>query len=106
MTVAPVIPAAIVPPPPSPMKCNVLSLAAGAIVHRIHDKGLRAEQFNPGINGDSRFAPIKTADGSRIPTSYAATTFGCAAFETIFHDIDPDALFKSVPWTTIEKLSY
>lgn len=106
MTAAPTVPAAIVPMPPSPMECNVLSLPAGTVIHRIHDKRLRAEQFNPGINGDSRFAPIKTPDGSPIPTSYAATTFGCAAYETIFHDIEPGALFKSVSWTTIEKLSY
>lgn len=106
MTAAPTNAMSIVPTPPSPLKCNLLPLSAGAIVHRIHDKGLRAEQFNPGIKGNSRFAPIKTINGSAIPTAYAATTFACAVFETIFHDIDPDAPFKSVPWTTIEKLSY
>jgi RES domain len=106
MTMASGIPRAIVPIPPSPLECNVLTFPAGTIVHRIHDSGLGAEQFNPGIKGDSRFAPIKTADGTQIPTSYAATTYGCAAFETVFHDIDPKELFKSVAWTRIEKLSY
>ncbi|MGD9656150.1 MAG: RES domain-containing protein, partial [Methylocystis sp.] len=106
MTAVPTNPMMIVPTPPSQLKCNVLLLHAGAVVHRIHDKGLQAEQFNPGTRGNSRFAPITTPDGSRILTSYAATTFACAAFETIFHDIDPDAPFKSVPWTTIERLSY
>jgi hypothetical protein len=99
-------PAANVAAPPSPLQCNVLTLPVGTIIHRIHDAKFSAAQFNPGPKGNSRFAPITTASGEPIPTSYAATSFGCAAFETIFHDIDPDAPFKTVAWARIERLSY
>lgn len=99
-------PAALVPAPPCPLTCNTHTLPAGTVVHRIHDTRFRAEEFNPGIQGNSRFAPISTAAGTLIPTCYAATTFACAAYETIFHDIDPDAPFKSVAWTKIASLSY
>ncbi len=105
MTPAPAVPTSIVPIPPSTLVCNIHTLPAGTVVHRIHDTRFSAGQFNPGV-GNSRFAPITAAGRSRIPTIYAATTYECAAFETTFHDIDPGALFKSVPWTTIEKLSY
>jgi hypothetical protein len=106
MTPASAIPTSIVPFPPSPLKCNVYTLPAGTVVHRIHDTCFAPEQFNPGIKGNSRFAPIIAADGSRIPTTYAATTYDCAVYETVFHDIDPEEPFKSVPWTSIKKLSY
>ena len=92
-----------VPPPPQPLECNETVLPAGTRIHRIHDRQFGATQFNPG-RGNSRFAPFAVA-GSAIPTAYAATSFECAAFETIFHDIDPSA-FKSVYWSSIEPLVY
>lgn len=95
-----------IPAPPSPLACNLLELPAKTLLHRIHDKKFLAEEFNPGLEGNSRFAPIKTARGSPIPTSYAATSFDCAAFESIFHDIDPSAAFKSVAWAKIARLCY
>jgi RES domain-containing protein len=94
-----------VPPPPSSITCNVMSLAAGEIVHRIHDTRFEATTFNPGF-GDTRFAPIRTPDGNPIPACCAATSFGCAAFEYIFHDIDVTTDFKSVSMRRIEKLAY
>jgi hypothetical protein len=36
---------------------------------------------------------------------YAATSFGCAAYESVFHDIDPAATFKTVPLTKVEELA-
>lgn len=36
---------------------------------------------------------------------YAATSFGCAAYESVFHDIDPAANFKTVPLSKVEELA-
>jgi hypothetical protein len=69
----------------------------------VHSRRYRAHEFNPG-NGRSRFSPLTDTAGSIVPTMYAATSFGCAVYETIFHDIDPAAAFKSVPMSSIENL--
>jgi hypothetical protein len=93
-----------VPPPPSGLSCNVLHLKAGTPLHRIHARSRRAYEFNPGF-GHSRFAPFTDAAGAKVPTMYAATSFGCAAYESVFHDIDPFASFKSVPMSRVEELA-
>jgi hypothetical protein len=93
-----------VPPPPDPLECNNWVLKAGTIIHRVHDRQFGAMAFNPG-KGNSRFAPFAVG-GTPIPTAYAATSFECAAFETIFHDIAPTERFKSVYWSSIEPLVY
>jgi len=103
MTSAP--PSCDVPEPPEARDHHLETVKAGTVVHRIHDKRFAAAGFNPGY-GDSRFAPIASADGKKIPTMYAATSFACAAFEYVFHDIDPNAAFKSVPWAKIDTLAY
>jgi hypothetical protein len=41
-----------------------------------------------------------------VPTVYAATSVACAVFETIFHDIEPSAPFKSIYWSMLETLRY
>ncbi|WP_408841511.1 RES family NAD+ phosphorylase [Acidocella sp.] len=40
--------------------------------------------------------------GNVVPSLYAATSREAAAFETVFHDIDPRARFKTVRQQTIE----
>ncbi|RWI16726.1 MAG: RES domain-containing protein [Mesorhizobium sp.] len=87
-------------PPPSPV-CNILALPAGTELHRVHSRDRRAHEFNPGF-GSSRFAPFKSA-GKEVPTMYLGTSFGCAAYESIFHDIDPSAAFKSVPMSKVDE---
>ncbi|WP_051334034.1 RES family NAD+ phosphorylase [Mesorhizobium sp. WSM3224] len=78
-------------------------LPAGTELHRVHSKGRRAHEFNPGF-GSSRFAPFTSA-GQQVPTMYAATAFGCAAYESVFHDIDPSAAFKTVPMSKVGELT-
>lgn len=93
-----------VPAPPDLCACSIHILSAGAILHRIHDGRFGACQFNPGL-GHSRFAPFEIA-GTKVPTAYGATSLECAVFETIFHDIDASAAFKSVRWSALEPLRY
>ncbi|MEO3388771.1 RES family NAD+ phosphorylase [Mesorhizobium sp. CAU 1741] len=78
-----------------------MTIRVGTRLHRIHARRFQAEEFNPGM-GSSRFAPFASA-GSQVPTMYAGTTFACAAYETIFHDIDPAATFKSVSMVEVEQ---
>ena len=92
-----------VPAPTPGLECNVLVLPAGTELHRIHLRDRRAHEFNPGF-GSSRFAPFTSA-GIQVPTIYAATSFGCAAYESVFHDIDPAARFKTIPMSKVEELA-
>lgn len=93
-----------VPPPPDLLECNAVVLSAGTVIHRIHDEQFGAAEFNPG-KGGSRFAPFQVA-GAFVPTAYGATSFECAAFESIFHDVDAAAPFRSIYWSQIEPLLY
>ncbi|MBB3956964.1 RES family NAD+ phosphorylase [Novosphingobium sediminicola] len=93
-----------VPPPPSPLSCNLHTLTKSTVIHRIHDKRFGAIDFNPGF-GNTRFAPFRVG-GKFVPTAYAATSLECAIYETLYHDIEPAALFKSVYWTDLAKLVY
>ncbi len=49
---------------------------------------------NPCKGGLTRFAPIFQPRGACLPTLYAAASFECAVFESVFHD---------VPYTAAEK---
>lgn len=93
----------VLPRPPTPFpNCNRSRLAAGTTLHRNHAGGFRPAQFNPGVGQSSRFAPFLDASGRTVPTLYAATTREAAAYETIFHDIDPAAAFKTVRQDAVE----
>ena len=93
-----------VPAPPATLECNLGIIPRGTIIHRIHDRGLTGDSFNPGF-GSSRFAPFSVG-GATIPTSYAATSLPCAVFESIFHDINPNKAIKSIRVSRIEHLDY
>jgi hypothetical protein len=53
----------------------------------------------------TRFTPFNNEHGSRVATLYAATTREAAAFESIFHDIEPTAPFKTVRLAVVEARS-
>lgn len=95
----------VVPDPPADLQCGRRALETGTKLHRLHDPRFGGAQFNPGF-GSSRFAPLTLPDGSVAATLYAGTSLECAIFESIFHDLDPDAAFKSVPASHIEPLHY
>jgi hypothetical protein len=89
--------------PPSPFpNVNQLSITAGTPLHRTHSASLRAAQFNPCLGQPTRFAPLRDADGNCVASLYAASTREAAAFESIFHDIEPRARFKTVPLGSVE----
>lgn len=97
---------AIVPPPPSPFpKINQRTVKAGTELHRNHLSSFGATQFNPCMGQATRFAPFRDSNGQCVPTLYAATSREAAAFESVFHDIDPAAPFKTVLLSTIERRS-
>ena len=96
--------AAASPPPSGKLSFRLECVERGSVLHRIHDSRFDATAYNPGL-GNSRFAPFKIA-GHSIPTAYAATSLKCAAFETIFHDVEAAAAFKVVPLSELARLSY
>lgn len=57
------------------------------VIHRIHQDRFRGDEFNPGLNGNARFSPIRDGKGNAIPTIYGGDTFDCAAMESVFHDV-------------------
>jgi RES domain len=95
-----------IPLPPSPFpSINTQTVAKGVILHRTHGSGFRPAQFNPCKGQPTRFAPFTDATGACVPTLYAATSREAAAFESIFHDIEPTALFKTVRLDVVESRS-
>jgi hypothetical protein len=97
----------MIPPPPDPFPAvNHRLLPAGSEIHRIHDAAYPANGFNPGKGRPTRFAPLTRADGTPIPTAYAADGYECAAHETVFHEVQHDAPRKTIPFLAIEMLSH
>ncbi|HEX8481084.1 MAG TPA: RES family NAD+ phosphorylase [Allosphingosinicella sp.] len=97
----------MIPPPPDPFSAvNRQRLAAGSEVHRIHHSAFPANGFNPGLGRPSRFAPLIRADGTPVPTLYAADGYECAAHESVFHEVQHDAPRKTIPLAAIDPLSH
>lgn len=95
------------PKPPKPFPgVNREVLDAGTWLHRVHDGVYAANSFNPGLGRPTRFAPLRRADGSHVPTAYAAQRYESAAHETVFHEIPHDAERKTVPLSDIEPLHH
>lgn len=83
--------------PPSPFPhINPHIIGARTVFHRTHARAFRPAQFNPCRGQPTRFAPFNDATGACVPTLYAATNREAAAFESIFHDIEANAAFKTV----------
>lgn len=93
-----------VPGPPSPFpNINRRTLKVGTKLHRNHLSSFGAAQFNPCMGQRTRFAPFNDGAGNCVPTLYAATSREAAAFESIFHDIEPTSAFKTVRLATVEQ---
>ena len=92
------------PTPPAHLEPpNVIELAQGELLHRVHGHDFDGNAFNPCQGSPTRFAPIHDASGHCIPTLYAADSVEAAIYETILHDIPlPGAARKSVPRHAIE----
>ena len=83
--------------PPSPLTSPQFSvLSEGTELHRVHRSTFRAAEFNPGLGGQTRFAPFNDANGTPVPTLYASATFPAAVHETMFHDVPANARIKTV----------
>lgn len=90
-------PAERVPEPPDPFPgFNTIDLEAGSPIVRLHDPDFGGAVPNPCKGDLTRFAPIRQADGTCIPTLYAGQHFECAVFESIFHDVPHVATPRSV----------
>jgi hypothetical protein len=98
--------APIVPAPPSPFpSINIQTVAKGTVLHRTHLSSFRSAEFNPRRGQPTRFAPFDHAAGACVPTLYGSTSREAAAFESIFHDIEPTAAFKTVRLDVVEARS-
>lgn len=83
------------------------SLGAGTRLWRIHpavhhSASARIEDdgtlFNPGLGDPTRFAPLRDADGSMVPTMYLGASRRGALFETFLHDQMPGSVVDSAKW--------
>ncbi|MBI2376464.1 MAG: RES family NAD+ phosphorylase [Deltaproteobacteria bacterium] len=93
------------PSPPNPFPgVHRHVLKASSAIHRIHDARFDANAFNPGIGSRTRFAPLRPATGTPIPHLYGAHGYECAAHETVFHEIQYDAVHKAVAKSKIDPL--
>lgn len=80
-------PAAVTTSPPTELNVTIVTWKKGAPIYRIHLDSYNGNQFNPGLQGNARFSPIKNTKGVPIPTIYGGDTFSCAAMESVFHDV-------------------
>ena len=95
------------PSPPAVLaKPDLTVLEAGALLHRVHDRGLPPNAFNPCRGGPTRFAPIRDSDGRCVPSLYAGRTLVSAIYETVFHDVPAAAARKTVPRYQIDRRSH
>lgn len=62
--------------------------------------------FNPCQGSPTRFAPISDKNGDCVPSLYAGSTFDCACYETVFHDVPPSAKLKTVPKQNVTTRSH
>ena len=100
-------PAGVVPYPPQSLNApNVVELEAGELLHRVHDRALAGNDFNPCQGGPTRFAPVRDTAGCCIPSLYAGSTVDSAIYETIFHDVPPSAKRKTVPKGIVENCNH
>lgn len=87
--------AGIASPPPSTLHISTITWPAGTAIHRVHHSQYGGVQFNPGVQGNARFSPIRNIHGKPIPTLYGGTSFACAAMESVFHDVPFAAGYKT-----------
>src|SRR4051794_23028310 len=81
--------------PPDPFPAfNTCRVPAGTRLIRLHAPMFQGHEPNPCKGGLTRFAPLFQPGGACLPTLYAAASFECAVFESVFHD---------VPYTAAEK---
>lgn len=74
--------------PPNPFPAfNTRALPAGTRLVRLHDPAFKGDEPNPCKGGPTRFAPVFQPGRACLPTLYAAATFECAVFESVFHDV-------------------
>ncbi len=90
------MPAGPGPPPARIEPFGERVLDAGTPLWRVHSAGRTANVFNPCMGKPTRFAPLRDAAGTCIPTLYAGRTGEAAAFETIFRDLPPLPLPRQV----------
>ncbi len=84
-------------PPPDPFATfNTRVIPAGTGLVRVHDPMVNGDEANPCKGGLTRFAPVYKRDGTCLPTLYAAASFECAVFESVFHDVPHAAAAKFV----------
>ena len=94
------------PPPASFSHINIETIAAGTELHRVHSENFAGNSFNPCQGRSSRFAPIEDPNKRCIPSLYAASTFECAVFETVFHDVPYNAKTKVVRLDNVRDRSH
>ena len=62
-------------------------------VYSTHPHANTATTFAQGW-GDTRFAPLRHADGALVATFYAASNIDCALNESVLHDVPCDGQFN------------
>ena len=83
--------------PPSPItNPQVTGLGPGTELHRVHRTTFRPAEFNPGVGGQTHFAPFSDSAGAPVPSLYASAALASAIHETIFHDVPASATIKTV----------
>src|SRR4051812_47960461 len=90
----------VIPTPFPPVR--TMPLKPGSRVDRIHERQFKPKEFNPGMGGKTRFAPLKSPSSGIVGTMYGADDLDCAIFETLLHDIPLGCGPTTLGWSRIE----
>lgn len=67
---------------------ETVTLDSKRFLYRVYDGTWGYDEFNPGLKGDSRFAPIDDpTTGKHLPSIYLGETQTTVLLETVFHDV-------------------
>ncbi|MDR2208736.1 MAG: RES family NAD+ phosphorylase [Azoarcus sp.] len=85
---------------------------AGQPIHTIYSTNHAPGDFNLGLDSSgnprspTRFAPIRDEHGRVVPYLYGGSSYDCAIFETIFHNIPIDAPYKFIDLNDFSSRGY
>jgi hypothetical protein len=69
-------------------RIELVTLEPDRFLYRVYDGTWGYDEFNPGLRGDSRFAPIDDpVTAKRLPSMYLGETPTTVLLETVFHDV-------------------
>lgn len=86
------------PAPSGRLHLTLTRLRQGEGLHRVHQEKCRADQFNPGVQGNARFSPILDGQGNPIPTIRLSRSASPLGSKTMTTSCSPAVFWRRMSW--------